>query len=57
METFKCAIAIDLSEAYYHIPVEIAPHKLYTTVPPWSKYKNEQLPMGIAAASDISKKP
>ena len=50
---FKFATAIDLSMAYYHVPLDEESQKLCSTVLPWGKYQYARLPMGVKCAPDI----
>ena len=55
IERFKSAIAIDLSQGYYHIPLPLTENaqKICTTILPFGKYSYKRLPMGLALAPDI----
>ena len=53
IEKFRLAIAIDLSQGYYNIPLSEKSQKICTTILPWGKYSYQQLAMGIASAPDI----
>jgi hypothetical protein len=50
---FKYATAIDLIMGYYHIPLDLEPQKLCTTILPWGKYQYKKLPMGVKTNPDI----
>ena len=52
LRNFRYATAIDLSMAYYHIPLSEASQRLCTTVLPWGKYRYRVLPMGIKNSVD-----
>ena len=53
LRNFRYATAIDLSMAYYHIPMDEHSQRLCTTIFPWGKYWYKVLPMGINNSPDI----
>jgi hypothetical protein len=50
---FQWATALDLSQGYYHIPMDEESQKLCTFMMPWGKYRYAKLPMGVKVAKDI----
>ena len=50
---FQWATALDLSQGYYHIPLDEESQQLCTFMMPWGKYRYTKLPMGVKVAVDI----
>jgi hypothetical protein len=50
---FQWAMALDLSQGYYHIPLDEESQKLFSFMMPWGKYRYTKLPMGVKVAVDI----
>ena len=53
LERFESAMALDLSQDFYTIPLDKQIQKICTMVTLWGKYAHMRMPMGIACKPDM----
>jgi cleavage and polyadenylation specificity factor subunit 1 len=52
IDGFDYATALDLPDAFYHIPLHESAQKVFTFVVPWGKYSHLRMPQGYSGSPD-----